>query len=390
MTEQSAARTVVRQLDTAEVAAAYAVDPVVAREALVQERVARIEQLEHAAILTQHVLEQELRLAAKSRAQVGVEPKVLRQGVVELAQLEPLACKVLDERRGARVCEHAPHLTLERRGLVQRSRRRGLQQLVVGDAAPEEERQARGERKVVDAICRTGGETFGPSLEAIEETRVDQESRDGLLDAGLEPAVLRPALVEAEQRLERGVARIHGPPIRERREPGQDLARARHLVAAAGGEAAEDGAPARRVAGAGRLERPVDLDAVDAAAGGVDAVELVDAFAAAFVEQGDRQRMRSAGHPQTDCGRVVDGERLAVERDVDARRSAEALSRQCAGAARPHADLVSRIERKVVRERETAARSEGQPVDVRRLRAARSVVADLRRTQASGRRRLRG
>jgi len=129
----------------------------------------------------------------------------------------------------------------------------------------------RCERKVVDAIRRTFGQPFGPGLEAIQEARVDEQPRDGLLDAGFEAALLPASLVETEQRLELGVAGIHGPPIRERREAQQDLARARRL-AAIRGDAAEDGAPARRVAGAGRLERPVDLYAVYAAAGGVDAI----------------------------------------------------------------------------------------------------------------------
>ncbi|HEX7237727.1 MAG TPA: hypothetical protein VF405_12245 [Gammaproteobacteria bacterium] len=67
-----------------------------------------------------------------------------------------------------------------------------------------------------------------------EEARVDEEARDGLLDACFEAACLTTPLVEAEQSLELGVAGIHGPPICERREAQQDLARARRLAAIGG------------------------------------------------------------------------------------------------------------------------------------------------------------
>ena len=102
MAEQPAPRAVRRQRDAAHVAAAHAVDAVVRREPLVEIRVVRVEQLEHAAPLAQHVGEQQLRLAAKCGAQVGVEVGILRREVVELAELEPLAGEVLDER-----CERA-------------------------------------------------------------------------------------------------------------------------------------------------------------------------------------------------------------------------------------------------------------------------------------------
>ena len=225
------------------------------------------------------------------------------------------------------------------------------------------------------AIARAGRQPFGLGLEAIEEPRVDQQSREGLLDAGFEIAVPPALLVEAQQRVERGVAGIHGPPIRVRRESGQDLARARQLVTSHRRGTAEDGPPARRVAGAGRLERPVDLDAVDAAARRVDAEELVDALAAALVEQRDGQRARPGGHAQPDA-RPDRRRRAAAPSSVTSMRGggAEALPRERTGAARADAHLVGRIERKVVRELEAAARPERQAVDVARLRAAGSLV----------------
>jgi hypothetical protein len=116
--EEAAARVILAQLDSAEIAAGHAVDAVVARETLIKKRVTRGEQLEHAAVLAQHVLEQQLGLASERRAQLGIEAGVLRQRIVELAQLEPLPGEVLDKRGGARVSQHAPDLLLEGRRLV--------------------------------------------------------------------------------------------------------------------------------------------------------------------------------------------------------------------------------------------------------------------------------
>ncbi len=139
MAEQPAARTVGRQLHAPEVIAFDVRQAVVPRDAFVDERVVGVQELEHAAILAQHAREEELRLAPQALAQRVVEVRkntLHRDHGVEVAQVQPLAREVGDERIGARIGDHAPHLALELRGLAQRAALGGAQQLVVGDAAP--------------------------------------------------------------------------------------------------------------------------------------------------------------------------------------------------------------------------------------------------------------
>ena len=60
-------------VDAAEAAAVDVRDAVVLREPLVEERVVRLQQVEHAAVLAQDALEEQLRLLAERLPQVVVE-----------------------------------------------------------------------------------------------------------------------------------------------------------------------------------------------------------------------------------------------------------------------------------------------------------------------------
>ena len=64
--------------------------------------------------------------------------------------------KFVDERVGLRIGQHPPHLLLEHRRLVQLALRGEVEQLVVGNAAPEEERQPRRQLEIADAVHRAG------------------------------------------------------------------------------------------------------------------------------------------------------------------------------------------------------------------------------------------
>ena len=66
--------------------------------------------------------------------------------------MEPLRREVRDERARSRIGEHAPHLLLEHARLMQLSRNRHVQQLIVWNAAPEEEGESRRELYIADAI----------------------------------------------------------------------------------------------------------------------------------------------------------------------------------------------------------------------------------------------
>ena len=86
------------------------------REAFIQERVVRLQQIEDAAIFAQDAFEEEFRFLAKGLAQVvievGKESQIGRERF-EIAQVEPLLGKIADQASRARVRQHPPHLFLE-------------------------------------------------------------------------------------------------------------------------------------------------------------------------------------------------------------------------------------------------------------------------------------
>ena len=100
----------------AEVIALDVRQAVEARDALVDERVVGAQQIERAAVLLHDAAEEELRLALEPLPQRVVEVgehALHGHDGVEVAQVQPLAREVLDERRRALVGEHALHLPLE-------------------------------------------------------------------------------------------------------------------------------------------------------------------------------------------------------------------------------------------------------------------------------------
>ena len=73
-----------------------------------------------------------------------------------------------------RVGQHPPHLLLEHVGLAELARARDVEQLVVGDAAPQEERQPRRQLEVADAVRRLRRDAGGILLDAEQELRTHQ------------------------------------------------------------------------------------------------------------------------------------------------------------------------------------------------------------------------
>ena len=70
--------------------------------------------------------------------------------LLQVAQHQPLAGEVVDQRARLRIREHPLHLPLEHRRLAQLPASRPRQQLVVRDRAPQEERQPRRQLEVAD------------------------------------------------------------------------------------------------------------------------------------------------------------------------------------------------------------------------------------------------
>ncbi len=195
--QQPTSRTFLRQADLAELIADHAIDAVVTRESLVEERVVRVQQLENIAVLVHDAGEHESRFLLEGLTQVVVEFTTFRLRAGELPQVQPLSCEVVDERAGPRIGQHPPHLTLELARLAQAFFNGGLQQLFVGNAAPDEERQTRREVEIVDAEWLSWLGRLRLALEAIEKARIHQDVGECLLHARLEAALFMTRFVEA-------------------------------------------------------------------------------------------------------------------------------------------------------------------------------------------------
>ena len=81
------------------------------------------------------------------------------------------------------VAHHATRLLLEHGWLVQRTSNGGFEKLVVWNAAPQEERQPRGELHVGDAIRRIRRRALRLTLEPEQEVRADEDAADRELES---------------------------------------------------------------------------------------------------------------------------------------------------------------------------------------------------------------
>ena len=194
------------------------------RQTLVNEGVVGRQKLEHAPVVVQHALEEQLGLSlerhAKRLAEVGKPILVGRQGP-HVAEIQPLPGEVLNQRGGPAIGQHPPGLGLKHRRLVQGSRDGHVEELVVRNATPEEERQPRGQFEITDTIRCPGCNILWIAFDAKQKLRTRQQSPYPEFDTCLEPTVGLPLVVEAEQHVE--VALRHRPAIGTPRQRRQDL-----------------------------------------------------------------------------------------------------------------------------------------------------------------------
>src|SRR5207249_924831 len=104
----------------------------------------------------------------------------------------------------------------------------GGQQLVVGYAAPQKERESRRELEVADRVDGIGRQTGGILLNPHEEGRAHEEAPQAFLDARVEATCLATVFVESQQRLHIGVG--HRPAIGQPGQCREDLPGARGLL----------------------------------------------------------------------------------------------------------------------------------------------------------------
>src|SRR5262249_46258443 len=110
--------------------------------------------------------------------------------------------EVVAKRLGARISEQPPHLAFEDLGLAQLPLDSDVQEPVVGNAAPKEERQPGGELHVTDGVGRARRNGGGIALDPEEERGADEKSLQTDLNAPLEAPLGASVLVERHQRFE--------------------------------------------------------------------------------------------------------------------------------------------------------------------------------------------
>ena len=123
------------------------------REALIQIGVIGGQQLDDAAIAAEHAIDEQTQLFLHELTRIEQtarlrELSAVGHDLVELLDVEPLEREVFDERLRALVGQHSFHLCGQNTR-VSESRCFGqLEQLLIGQAAPQEERQPRRELEV--------------------------------------------------------------------------------------------------------------------------------------------------------------------------------------------------------------------------------------------------
>ena len=115
-------------------------------EALIEEGVIALDKVEDASVVAQDRGKKQLALTLHCCAQRCIKlGELLHIGALEfeVAQVQPLAGKILLQRQCAVIGEHARYLLLEHLRLAQLALFRQQQQLFIGQAAPQKQRQAR-------------------------------------------------------------------------------------------------------------------------------------------------------------------------------------------------------------------------------------------------------
>ena len=196
---------VVGDLNPAEMRAADVGDTVVLREPLVDERVVRGQQIEHASIFAENAACDELRFTAEALAEVLVEILIsLRIGEYgrQVPEKQPLADEIRDERVGARIRQHPADLLFQDFRIAKLAAAGHFEQLVVRDAAPQKERQPGGKLEVADAIDRRSAIVHRRlALYSEQELGAHQQPFDRALYGDLEIFFRARLLIYGEERL---------------------------------------------------------------------------------------------------------------------------------------------------------------------------------------------
>src|SRR5579871_291112 len=135
------------------------------------------------------------------------------------------------------------------------------EQRVVGNAAPQKEREPRRKFKIADPIRLAGLQAGRLGFLTENEFRIDQDAPQRHLDAAIKIRALPALLIESHKHI--GVSSGYRPAERPPGESAHDLAGTGGLLGRGGRLADEDLFAALRLAGAFGVIRTVDCDLSD-------------------------------------------------------------------------------------------------------------------------------
>ena len=315
-------------------------------------------------------------------AQVAVEVGRIGPRVLQLAQEQPLPGEVgrPARRRADRPASAAPAARASP-GPSSAPRRRHVEQLVVRDAAPQEERQPRRQLEIAEPVRGARRDVGRLALEAEEELRIDEHARQRALDARTRtmPAVRPARRTRAACRSRR---RRRRPAADTRASPACDRICRAHGSSSAGDAGVQTSSRRRLGVSPGpvALKRAGDGDLRDARRARLDVEDAVGAGrraarrrgAAAMVCGPAGTRSRVAPRPCSVDARAVDAPR------TDRRRAGPPPAGRRAAPPPACADLqvVLGVERERVPDDDAAARAERQALDVRVLRQVAGHAVD--------------
>ena len=245
---QQACAPVVTERDAAKVTALHMPNSVVLGQSFVGERIVRRQELRHAAIRAQLILEKQLGLPLEGRTEVLVKLRKrlhVRRSRFQVAHVQPLAEEIADKGGRPGIGQHPAHLLRPHRGIVQLAAGGQVKKLVVGYAAPEEEGQPRSQLEVTDRVYGSRFDRCGWPFGTVEKLQVSQDAVQPPPNAGLEVPAIPTFVVEAQERP--NVRLDERAAIRAAGDGGQNVSGARFFFRSARWVADEDAAAAGAV-----------------------------------------------------------------------------------------------------------------------------------------------
>src|SRR5262245_6556252 len=134
-------------------AAVHVWNSVMPGKTFIEKCVVGAQQIESAAIVTHDALEKQFGLAPEGLAQIIVEIRKqpgIGNSVRQITKIQPLSREVCRQRLRARIGQHAADLSIKDGSVPQSSADSEIEEFIIGNAAPQKERQSGSQFEIRD------------------------------------------------------------------------------------------------------------------------------------------------------------------------------------------------------------------------------------------------